>query len=280
MTGRRRNGTVSNRHCGILYQSINISSPLLLLSTSALAGPHPLNPPPPYPFSASRYPSCSLLSDFYFHFVSDTKPRFPECRFVLGWARQVDAAFWWEGRGGGRRPGALEVGLRRSFSRFEKLGSLDVVAIRASRPTARAKRESAPVRNDSRALGPERSDDWEKRALEHMGEAIWSSLEQFGWDHLGSPGISERDADIRIQGPGASLAIPVACPWMLCVVPASGSGCSILSSEPPCSFFPPPFFRQQNNRPAPVPAPTPTAQAPAAGLPGYLGTWIPGYLDT
>lgn len=50
-------------------------------------------------------------------------------------------------------------------------------------------------RNDSRALGPEGSDDWEKRALEHMGGAIWSSLEQFGWDHLGSPGISEGHQD-------------------------------------------------------------------------------------
>lgn len=105
------------------------------------------------------------------------------------------------------------MGLRRSFSRFEKLGSLDVKlqfvqSVRQLEPSGR-------VRNDSRALGPERSDDWEKRALEHMGGAIWSSLEQFGWDHLGSPGISEGHADFRTQGPGASLAIPVACPWIL-----------------------------------------------------------------
>lgn len=136
-----------------------------------------------------------------------TPTKVSRCGLVLGWAsrgRPVDAAFLGEGR----LLGALKVGLRRSFSRFKKLGSLDVLLQFVQ--TEGQLLPSGIVRNDSRALGPEGSDDWEKRALEHMGGAIWSSLEQFGWDHLGSPGISERD--FRIQGPGASLAIPVACP--------------------------------------------------------------------
>lgn len=152
----------------------------------------------------------------------------------------------------------MGVGLRRSFSRFEKLGSLDVKlqfvqSIRQLEPSGR-------VRNDSRALGPERSDDWEKRALEHMGGAIWSSLEQFGWDHLGSPGISE---DMRIQGPGASLADPIACPLDNCGSgPDSGScsgpGCPVLAPKPACSCLL--FLTATTGQP-----PTPPCAASAAG---------------
>lgn len=73
---------------------------------------------------------------------------------------------------------------------------------------------SGIVRNDSRALGPEGSDDWEKRALEHMGGAIWSSLEQFGWDHLGSPGISEGLEDSGSWGQlGDPRRLPLCVLW-------------------------------------------------------------------
>lgn len=124
----------------------------------------------------------SLIWSFWFFSLSVTPTKVSRCGLVLGWAsrsRPVDAAFLGEGR----RLGALKVGLRRSFSRFKKLGSLDVLLQFVQ--TEGQLLPSGIVRNDSRALGPEGSDDWEKRALEHMGGAIWSSLEQFGWDHLG-----------------------------------------------------------------------------------------------
>lgn len=73
---------------------------------------------------------------------------------------------------------------------------------------------SGIVRNDSRALGPEGSDDWEKWALEHMGGAIWSSLEQFGWDHLGSPGINEGLEDSGSWGQlGDPRRLPLCVLW-------------------------------------------------------------------
>lgn len=157
------------------------------------------------------------------------------------------------GGGGGQTTwGSVEVGLRRSFSRFEKLGSLDVKlqfvqSVRQLEPSGR-------VRNDSRALGPERSDDWEKRALEHMGGAIWSSLEQFGWDHLGSPGISEGQCRLQDSGSWGQLGDPRR-PTLDIVVLGSSFGCLIC----PLSLLVPFFFCvcwTANERSAPVPAPT------------------------
>lgn len=144
------------------------------------------------PFYGPHLPVCRQLVPFLspaLSYLIFTFSLFPKAGSCLAGPVPVDAAFWGRGDFGG----ALKVGLRRSFLSLQEAWKLGrQVAIRANRGQLLP---SGIQRNDSRALGPEGGDDWEKRALEHMGGAIWSSLEQFGWDHLGSPGISEGHQD-------------------------------------------------------------------------------------
>lgn len=148
-------------------------------------------PPSGFSFPLCRQPVLSLfdLIDlsylvFFVFSLSVTPTKVSRCGLVLGWAsrgRPVDAAFLGEGR----PLGALKVGLRRSFSRFKKLGSLDVLLQFVQ--TEGQVLPSGIVRNDSRALGPEGSDDWEKRAPGAHGR---SNLEQSGAIWLGSSWIA------------------------------------------------------------------------------------------
>lgn len=152
------------------------------------------------------------------------------------------------------------MGLRRSSLSLQEAWKLGrQVAIRAIRGQLLP---SGIQRNDSRALGPEGSDDWEKRALEHMGGAIWSSLEQFGWDHLGSPGISEGHQDSGSWGQlGDPRRLPLCVLWFwlwLCFHPSSVLRGSFF-------YF---FFDRNDRRPQggrASPSASPGCTAPAAG---------------
>lgn len=173
----------------------------------------------------------SLLSWLLLAACHRPRPRFPNagssCLAGPAVPGQLTRRF-----GGGATFGGAQSGAEAQLLSLQeawKLGRL--VAIRAIRGQLLP---SWLLRNDSRALGPEGSDDWEKRALEHMGGAIWSSLEQFGWDHLGSPGISE---GLQDSGSWGQLGDPRRLPACPCVLWSCFWSCFHPPSAPRASFF-------------------------------------------
>lgn len=158
--------------------------------------------------------------------------------------------------GGGATFGGAQSGAEAQLLSLQEAWKLGrQVAIRSIRGQLLP---SGLLRNDSRALGPEGSDDWEKRALEHMGGAIWSSLEQFGWDHLGSPGISE---GLQDSGSWGQLGDPRRLPLRFVVLLPS----AFCPPEPPSFFSGRNDRRPRGARANPSASPECTAPAPAAG---------------